>query len=165
MTLSTVEDNSPSSRVVLLKEIKDRSLVFFTNYDSNKGRAISDNPNVCASFFWPSLERQVIFKGIAKKPDNDYSDTYFSSRPYKSQAAAIVSKQSDVIYSYEELTDRYNKLLNENKDSIFKRPSNWGGIEINIQEIEFWQGRENRLHNRVLCRLVNGKWDIQLLSP
>ena len=115
--------------------------------------------------FWPPLERQVIFKGIAKKTDNDYSDTYFSSRPYKSQAAAIVSKQSDVIYSYEELTDRYNKLLNENKDSTFKRPSNWGGIEINIQEIEFWQGRENRLHNRVVCRLVNGKWDIQLLSP
>ena len=165
MTLSSVEDTSPSSRVVLLKEIKDRSLVFFTNYDSNKGRAISDNPNVCASFFWPPLERQVILKGIAKKTDNDYSDTYFSSRPYKSQAAAIASKQSDVIHSYEELTDRYNKLLNENKDSIFKRPSNWGGIEINIKEIEFWQGRENRLHNRVLCRLVNGKWDIQLLSP
>ena len=165
MTLSTVENNAPSSRVVLLKEIKDRSLVFFTNYDSNKGRAISDNPNVCASFFWPPLERQVIFKGIAKKTDNNYSDTYFSSRPYKSQAAAIVSKQSDVIHSYEELTDRYNKLLNENKDSIFKRPSNWGGIEINIQEIEFWQGRENRLHNRVVCRLINGKWDIQLLSP
>ena len=165
MTISTVEDNVPSSRVVLLKEIKDRSLVFFTNYDSNKGRAISNNPNLCASFYWPSLERQVIFKGTAKKTDNDYSDTYFSSRPYKSQAAAIVSKQSDVIYSYEELTDRYNKLLNENNDSIFKRPSNWGGIEINIQEIEFWQGRENRLHNRVVCRLVNGKWDIQLLSP
>ena len=165
MTLSTVENNAPSSRVVLLKEIKDRSLVFFTNYESNKGRAISDNPNVCSTINWPPLERQVVFKGIAKKTDNDYSDTYFSSRPYKSQAAAIVSKQSDVIYSYEELTDRYNKLLNENNDSIFKRPSNWGGIEINIQEIEFWQGRENRLHNRVLCRLVNGKWDIQLLSP
>ena len=135
MTLSTVENNAPSSRVVLLKEIKDRSLVFFTNYDSNKGRAISDNPNVCASFFWPPLERQVIFKGIAKKTDNDYSDTYFSSRPYKSQAAAIVSKQSDVINSYEELTDRYNKLLNENKDSIFKRPNNWGGIELSLIHI------------------------------
>ena len=80
--------------------------------------------------FWPPLERQVIFKGTAKKTDNNYSDTYFSSRPYKSQAAAIVSKQSDVIYSYEELTDRYNKLLNENKESNFKRPSNWGGIEL-----------------------------------
>ena len=165
MTLSTVEDNAPSSRVVLLKEIKDRSLVFFTNYDSNKGRAISDNPNVCASFYWPPLERQVVFKGIAKKTDKDYSDTYFSSRPYKSQAAAIVSKQSEVIYSYEDLLYRYNKLLNENKDSIFKRPNNWGGIEINIREIEFWQGRENRLHNRIICRLIKGKWDIQLLSP
>ena len=165
MTLSTVENNAPSSRVVLLKEIKERSLVFFTNYDSNKGRAISDNPNVCASFFWPPLERQVIFKGIAKKTDNDYSDTYFSSRPYKSQAAAIVSKQSEVIYSYEELTDRYNKLLNENKDSIFKRHSNWGGIEINIQEIEFWQGRPSRLHDRVKYMKQQDVWEKRLLQP
>tara|TARA_B100001057_G_scaffold495377_1_gene594267 strand:- start:5166 stop:5801 length:636 start_codon:yes stop_codon:yes gene_type:complete len=165
MTLTTVEGKSPSSRVVLLKEIKDSSLVFFTNYDSNKGRAISENPNVCASFYWPPLERQVIFKGIAKKTDKDYSDSYFSSRPYKSQAAAIVSKQSEVINSYEELLDIYNKFLNKNKDFIFQRPKNWGGIEIDIKEIEFWQGRENRLHNRIICRLINDNWDIQLLSP
>ena len=165
MTLTTINDNAPSSRVVLLKEIRDRSLVFFTNYDSNKGRAISNNPNVCASFYWPPLERQVIFKGLAKKSDKNYSDSYFSSRPYKSQAAAIVSKQSEVINSYEDLLDRYNKLLDENKDSVFKRPKNWGGIEINIKEIEFWQGRENRLHNRIICRLINDNWDIQLLSP
>ena len=165
MTLTTINDNAPSSRVVLLKEIRDRSLVFFTNYDSNKGRAISNNPNVCASFYWPPLERQVIFKGVAKKSNEDYSDSYFSSRPYKSQAAAIVSKQSEVINSYEDLLDRYNQLLDENKDSVFKRPKNWGGIEIDIKEIEFWQGRENRLHNRVICRLINDNWDIQLLSP
>ena len=165
MTLTTIDDNAPSSRVVLLKEIKDRSLVFFTNYDSNKGRAISNNPNVCASFYWPPLERQVIFKGLAKKTDKDYSDSYFSSRPYKSQAAAIISQQSNVIDSYEELLDRYNKLLDENKNFTFKRPKNWGGIEIDIKEIEFWQGRENRLHNRVICRLINNNWDIQLLSP
>ena len=165
MTLTTIDNNVPSSRVVLLKEIKDRSLVFFTNYDSNKGRAISNNPNVCASFYWPPLERQVIFKGLAKKSNEDYSDSYFSSRPYKSQAAAIASKQSEVINSYEDLLDRYNQLLDENKDSVFKRPKNWGGIEIDIKEIEFWQGRENRLHNRVICRLIKDKWDIQLLSP
>ena len=165
MTLTTVDNNAPSSRVVLLKEIKDRSLVFFTNYDSNKGRAISNNPNVCASFYWPPLERQVIFKGLAKKSNEDYSDSYFSSRPYKSQAAAIASKQSEVINSYEDLLDRYNQLLDENKDSVFKRPKNWGGIEIDIKEIEFWQGRENRLHNRIICRLINDNWDIQLLSP
>ena len=165
MTLTTIDNNAPSSRVVLLKEIKDRSLVFFTNYDSNKGRAISNNPNVCASFYWPPLERQVIFKGLAKKTNEDYSDSYFSSRPYKSQAAAIVSRQSEVINSYEDLLEKYNKLLDENKDSIFKRPKNWGGIEIDIKEIEFWQGRENRLHNRVICRLINDNWDIQLLSP
>ena len=165
MTLTTINDNAPSSRVVLLKEIRDRSLVFFTNYDSNKGRAISNNPNVCASFYWPPLERQVIFKGLAKKSNEDYSDSYFSSRPYKSQAAAIASKQSEVINSYEDLLDRYNQLLDENKDSVFKRPKNWGGIEIDIKEIEFWQGRENRLHNRIICRLINDNWDIQLLSP
>ena len=116
MTISTVEKNVPSSRVVLLKEIKDRSLVFFTNYDSNKGRAISNNPNLCASFYWPPLERQVIFKGTAKKSDENYSNLYFSSRPFNSQAAAIVSEQSQAIKTYEELLDRYNKFLKENKD-------------------------------------------------
>ena len=110
MTISTVEDNVPSSRVVLLKEI-DGNLVFFTNYDSNKGRAISNNPNLCASFYWPSLERQVIFKGTAKQMIN-YSDLYFSSRPFKSQAAAIISNQSQIIESHEDLLARYNKFLN-----------------------------------------------------
>ena len=165
MTISTVEDNVPSSRVVLLKEIKDRSLVFFTNYDSNKGRAISNNPNLCASFYWPSLERQVIFKGTAKKSDKNYSDLYFRSRPFNSQAAAIVSNQSQVIESHQELLDRYNKFLNENKESNLKRPDNWGGIELSIKEIEFWQGRQNRLHNRIICYLTDDLWDIQILSP
>ena len=164
MTISTVENNVPSSRVVLLKEIKDRSLVFFTNYNSNKGRAISNNPNLCASFYWPPLERQVIFKGTAKKSNENYSDSYFTSRPLNSQAAAIVSEQSQVIETYEELLDRYNKFLNENKDSKLKRPENWGGIELSIKEIEFWQGRENRLHNRIICYLTNDSWNIQILS-
>ena len=97
--------------------------MFFTNYDSNKGRAISDNPNVCASFFWPPLERQVIFKGIAKRLTTIIQILTLVQGHIKVRSAAIVSKQSDVIYSYEELTDRYNKLLNENKDSILKDPA------------------------------------------
>ena len=102
MTVSTVDkNNSPLSRVVLLKEIKDRSLIFFTNYKSKKGEAINYNPNVCASFFWPSLERQVIIKGIAKKCSDNYSETYFKSRPFKSQVSAIVSNQSEIISSYD----------------------------------------------------------------
>ena len=166
MTVSTVgKNNSPSSRVVLLKEIKDRSLIFFTNYQSKKGKAINENPNICASFYWAPLERQVIFKGIAKKTSENYSDTYFKSRPFTSQVSAIVSNQSQIISTYDELLDRHAKFLEKNNNSNLVRPSHWGGIEIFIHEIEFWQGRENRLHNRVISNLIDDKWQHNLLSP
>ena len=166
MTVSTVDkNNSPSSRMVLLKEIKDRSLIFFTNYKSKKGQDIDDNPNICASFYWPPLERQVILKGIAKKCSENYSETYFKSRPFKSQVSAIISNQSQIISSYDELLKRYDKFLEENKNSDLKKPTYWGGVEIFIEEIEFWQGRENRLHNRVVCSFINNKWETKLLSP
>ncbi len=166
MTVSTVgKNNSPSSRVVLLKEIKDRSLIFFTNYRSKKGQEIDDNPNICISFYWPPLERQVILKGIAKRCSEDYSDAYFKSRPFESQISAIISNQSEIISSYDELIDRYNKCLKENKKSDLKKPTHWGGVEILIDEIEFWQGRENRLHNRVVCSFINNRWETKLLSP
>ncbi len=166
MTVSTVDKNSiPSSRVVLLKEIKDRSLIFFTNYRSKKGQEIDYNPNICASFYWPPLERQVILKGIAKKCSEDYSEAYFKSRPFESQVSAIISNQSEIISSYDELLDRYNKCLKENKKSDLKKPTHWGGVEILIDEIEFWQGRENRLHNRVVCSFINNRWETKLLSP
>ena len=166
MTVSTVgKDNFPSSRVVLLKEIKDRSLIFFTNYKSKKGEAIDYNPNICATFYWAPLERQVIFKGIAEKCSDNYSETYFNSRPFKSQVSAIISNQSQIISSYDELVSRYDKFLIENKDSNLERPKYWGGIEIFIKEIEFWQGRENRLHNRVVSIFSNNKWKNKILSP
>ena len=166
MTVSTVDkNNSPSSRMVLLKEIKDRSLIFFTNYKSKKGQDIDDNPNICASFYWPPLERQVIIKGIAKKCSENYSETYFKSRPFKSQVSAIISNQSQIISSYDELLKRYDKFLEENKNSDLKKPTYWGGVEIFIEDIEFWQGRENRLHNRVVCSFINNKWETKLLSP
>ena len=166
MTISTVDENSfPSSRVVLLKQIKERSLIFFTNYNSNKGKSLDKNENICASFYWPPLERQVIIKGSAKKISSVESENYFNSRPFESQAAAIISNQSEDIDSYESLLEKYNSFIEQNKNTKLKRPNNWGGIEIFINQIEFWQGRKNRLHNRVLCNFQKDSWEYKLLSP
>ena len=166
MTISTVDENSfPSSRVVLLKQIKERSLIFFTNYNSNKGKSLDKNENICASFYWPPLERQVIIKGNAKKISSVESEDYFNSRPFESQAAAIISNQSEDIDSYESLLEEYNSFIEQNKNTKLKRPNNWGGIEIFINQIEFWQGRKNRLHNRVLCNFQKDTWEYKLLSP
>jgi pyridoxamine 5'-phosphate oxidase len=166
MTVSTVDENFfPSSRIVLLKQIKERSLIFFTNYNSNKGKSLDKNENICASFYWPPLERQVIIKGNAKKISSVESDDYFNSRPFESQAAAIISNQSEDIDSYESLLEKYNSYIEQNKNTKLKRPNNWGGIEIFINQIEFWQGRKNRLHNRVLCVFQKDTWEYKLLSP
>ena len=166
MTISTVDENSfPSSRVVLLKQIKERSLIFFTNYNSNKGKSLDKNENICASFYWPPLERQVIIKGNAKKISSVESEDYFNSRPFESKAAAIISNQSEDIDSYESLLEKYNSFIEQNKNTKLKRPNNWGGIEIFINQIEFWQGRKNRLHNRVLCNFQKDTWEYKLLSP
>lgn len=166
MTISTVDEKSfPSSRVVLLKQIKERSLIFFTNYNSNKGKSLDKNENICASFYWPPLERQVIIKGYAKKISSIESEDYFNSRPFESQAAAIISNQSEDIDSYESLLEKYNSFIEQNKNTKLKRPNNWGGIEIFINQIEFWQGRKNRLHNRVLCNFQKDTWEYKLLSP
>ena len=166
MTISTVDENSfPSSRVVLLKQIKERSLIFFTNYNSNKGKSLDKNENICASFYWPPLERQVIIKGYAKKISSDESEDYFNSRPFESKAAAIISNQSEDIDSYESLLEKYNSFIEQNKNTKLNRPNNWGGIEIFINHIEFWQGRKNRLHNRVLCNFQKDTWEYKLLSP
>ena len=166
MTISTVDENYfPSSRVVLLKQIKERSLIFFTNYNSNKGKSLDKNKNICASFYWPPLERQVIIKGNAKKISSVESENYFNLRPFESQAAAIISNQSEDIDSYESLLEKYNSFIEQNKNSKLKRPNNWGGIEIFINQIEFWQGRKNRLHNRVLCNFQKDTWEYKLLSP
>ena len=166
MTISTVDENYfPSSRVVLLKQIKERSLIFFTNYNSNKGKSLDKNANICASFYWPPLERQVIIKGNAKKISSAESEDYFNSRPFESQAAAIISNQSEDIDSYESLLEKYNSFIEQNKNTKLERPNNWGGIEIFINQIEFWQGRKNRLHNRVLCNFQKDTWEYKLLSP
>lgn len=167
MTVSTIGlDGFPKSRVVLLKKYSEEGFVFFTNYDSEKGKAIINNPNVCLSFFWTSLERQVIIKGIAKKTSEAVSDNYFASRPDGSKLGAIASSQSEVIPNRAFLENKLKELELEYKDKEIIRPLNWGGFVINPIEVEFWQGRPNRLHDRIKYKLSeNYDWKQERLSP
>jgi len=162
MILSTYDEGSGiSSRVVLLKDILDQKFLFFTNYDSLKGRQIKQNNNVGLCFFWPDLERQIRIKGVVGKISKEESDLYFDTRPKKSKIAAIVSKQSSYINVIEKLE---NRIL-EFDESKIKRPVNWGGYAVNPIYFEFWQGRENRLHDRFTYEKKESKWVINRLSP
>ncbi len=167
MTISTLGlDGYPKSRVVLLKRFTYEGFVFYTNYESEKGKAIEDNPNVCLSFFWHVAERQVIIKGKAEKIADNLSDGYFESRPRGSQLGALVSQQSKVIEDREELEDRLNKLEQEYEGKQIPRPSNWGGYIVKPVEIEFWQGRPNRLHDRIRYKLQEDlDWHTERLQP
>ena len=164
MSLSTVDvSNFPITRIVLLKKFSDEGFVFYTNYNSRKGRAIDKNSNVCLSFFWPSTEQQVIINGRAVKLNTTDSDNYFNSRPIGSQLGAVVSNQSEIIDSRKFLEDKITKLKLE-KNSI-KRPENWGGYNVIPYSIEFSQGRDNRLHDRILYQKENNIWNHVRLSP
>ena len=167
MTISTIGlDGFPKSRVVLLKQFNKNGFVFYTNYNSEKGKAITQNPNLCLSFFWAKLERQVIIKGIASKVSDAISDAYFESRPIGSQLGAIVSNQSEIIASRKILEDKLKKLESEFKHKPILRPKNWGGFQVQPLEIEFWQGRPNRLHDRISYKIQADKsWKIDRLSP
>lgn len=167
MTVATIGlDGFPKSRVVLLKKYDEEGFVFYTNYNSEKGKAILHNPSVCLSFFWHSMERQVIIKGIAGKTAAAVSDNYFDSRPDGSKLGAIVSPQSDVIPSRDYLDDKLKKLEIEYEGKSIPRPENWGGFLVRPVEVEFWQGRPNRLHDRIRYRLQEGfNWKIERLSP
>ena len=164
MSLSTVDiSNFPITRIVLLKKFSDEGFVFYTNYNSRKGKAIDKNSNVCLSFFWPSTEQQVIINGRAVKLSTIDSENYFNSRPIGSQLGAVVSNQSEIIDSRKLLEDKMTKLKQE-KNSI-KRPENWGGYNVLPHSIEFWQGRDNRLHDRILYQKENNIWNHVRLSP
>ena len=167
MTVSTFGlDGFPKARIVLLKKFDENGFVFYTNYDSEKGKAITKNPNVCLSFFWESLERQVIIKGIAEKLNTSLSDVYFASRPEGSQLGAVVSNQSEVIASRAVLEEKLKALENEFQNKPIPRPLNWGGFLVRPIEIEFWQGRQNRLHDRIRYKLNDDfSFKMERLSP
>ncbi|RRJ93215.1 pyridoxamine 5'-phosphate oxidase [Paenimyroides tangerinum] len=166
MTVSSIGlDGFPKARVVLLKKYNEEGFVFYTNYNSEKGKAILANPHICLSFFWPSIERQVIIKGIAKKVDTQVSDNYFHSRPVGSQLGAMVSPQSQVIDSREFLEKNLKDLEQEFEGKEIPRPEHWGGILVEPVSIEFWQGRANRLHDRIRYTLNDFDWKIERLAP
>ena len=166
MNISTIEDDGyPRSRIVLLKDLSNNGLTFFTNYNSNKGKSINKNNKVCVSFFWPPLERQVIIKGKAKRISNDLSKKYFYSRPRESQIAALISPQSKIIPNRNFLNKSIKSVDEKYKGKKIPMPDHWGGFIIKPFEIEFWQGRPDRLHDRILFKLFNGRWKSNRLAP
>lgn len=158
------KDMIPTSRIVLLKSYDENGFCFYTNYNSKKGKNISENPNASMLFYWDKLERQIRITGEIVKAPAVESDNYFNSRPYSSRIGAIASSQSAVLKSKSELEERI-KLLEIEYPKIPPRPDNWGGFIIKPKSFEFWQGRENRLHDRIYYELNNGIWEIDRLYP
>lgn len=167
MSVATIgEDGFPRTRVVLLKRYTDEGFIFYTNYNSQKGKALLENPNVCLSFFWPFLERQIIIKGVAEKTSDNNSDGYFETRPRSSQLGAWISAQSSVIDEHEDLATEELELEKKYEGKEIPRPAHWGGFLIRPTEIEFWQGRPSRLHDRVRYVLQDDfDWKKERLAP
>jgi pyridoxamine 5'-phosphate oxidase len=165
MVLSTAGPAGPSGRVVLLKEVTGNGFVFYTNYDSRKGLEIKTNPNCALTFYWAELERQVRIEGRAETVAREKSEEYFRSRPRISQLGALASRQSAAIASREELEQKVQELGARYLEDI-PLPQNWGGYCVRPERIEFWQGRANRLHDRILYhRKGEGEWRRERLSP
>jgi pyridoxamine 5'-phosphate oxidase len=167
MTVSTFGlDGFPKNRVVLLKQFTFEGFTFYTNYDSEKGRAIAANPHVCLSFFWHEMERQVIIKGLAEKTSANNSDGYFESRPHGSRLGAMVSPQSQVIPSRGYLEEALKNLEAKYEGKEVPRPDNWGGYLVRPVAVEFWQGRPNRLHDRIrYTQQEDFGWKMERLAP
>ena len=165
MVLATAAGNQPDTRVVLLKEIQNEDFVFYTNYHSTKGQQIEQNQHVALNFFWAELERQVRVKGIISKTADDLSEEYFNTRPRDSQLGAWASAQSQEIKSREELENKFEavKKLYEGKE--IPKPESWGGYRVTPTEIEFWQGRPGRLHDRIRFYRDKNEWKLKRLSP
>ena len=166
MVLSTVDSHGfPDSRVVLLKEIWQEKFVFFTNFLSHKSSQIFLNPCVALNFHWPELNRQVRIRGMAAKVPESMSESYFMQRPFESQCAAIASPQSHKLESRAKLEELYDYSLNKYRQKNMTRPDYWGGFAVKPIDIEFWQGREQRLHDRLVYKQQDQKWNIIRLSP
>jgi len=167
LTLATANaKGNPSARVVYMRDITENGISFFTNYKSDKGSDLSENPSCSANFFWMELERQVRFSGRAEKLPTKESDEYFASRPRESQIGAWASDQSSALKNRQELLDKLEAFKHKFKDGDVPRPDHWGGYLIRPEAVEFWQGRESRLHDRILyTRNGDGDWVKQRLSP
>lgn len=167
MTLSTVtEDGRPSGRIVLLKAVENGKFIFFTNFQSQKGKELENNPSCALTFFWADLERQVRIEGVAARTSDASAEKYFQSRPRASQIGAWSSPQSSIIQSREILEVRVTEMEKkfEGKD-VLPKPHQWGGFEVTPLEIEFWQGRRSRLHDRIVYTQAEGEWSIHRLAP
>ena len=166
MTLATSNtDGQPSTRVVLLKYLKKEGLFFFTNYKSRKGKDLLLNPKAAANFFWPELERQVKIEGHVIKAEAEISDFYFRMRPYESQISAVISPQSAEIPDRKLLEKEWQEMYNSMKGKEIERPEFWGGFMLKPTRVEFWQGREHRLHDRIVYKKQAGGWKIKRLAP
>lgn len=164
--LSTVDaSQKPHARIVLIKEISENGLTFFTNYESNKAKEISTNNFACATFFYPEMERQIRIEGKIEKISREKSEKYFHSRPIESQIGAIASKQSSIIPNRNVLENKKNELEEVYKNKTIPLPENWGGYCLIANYFEFWQGRPNRLHDRIVYQKENLDWKINRLSP
>lgn len=167
MNLATIGvDGYPKNRIVLLKKFTHEGFIFYTNYNSEKGKAIANNKNLCLSFFWPSLERQIIIKGSADFLAENLSDGYYDSRPDGSKLGAWASSQSEVVASRQALDDSLQRYEEKFRDSEIPRPKHWGGYLVQPISIEFWQGRPNRMHDRIRYTLQeNYDWKKERLAP
>ena len=167
MNLATINQQlKPTSRTVLLKGFDDNGFIFFTNYNSSKGHQIENNTNVALCFFWKELQRQVRIEGIAKKISDEANDTYFNSRPYGSKVGAWTSPQSQIIESRDILVQNEEQIIKEFTVENITRPDHWGGYSVLPNYFEFWQGRSNRLHDRICYQLnENAQWKIARLAP
>jgi pyridoxamine 5'-phosphate oxidase len=167
MTIATATpDGKPSARMVLLKDFDEQGFVFFTNYNSHKGQELAKNPQAALVFWWVELERQVRIAGRVEKISENESDQYFYSRPDNSRLGAWASNQSEAIASREVLEQRLQEFQRQYANQQIPRPNYWGGFRIIPAEIEFWQGRPSRLHDRLLYSyLDHGSWKIERLSP
>jgi pyridoxamine 5'-phosphate oxidase len=165
MTLATVDERGrPAARIVLLKEIDDRGFVFYTNYDSRKGRDLAVHPSAALVLYWEPLHRQVRVEGAIERVTAEESDAYFESRPHGSRIGAAASPQSQVIASRAPLEEAVAKLSAQYPD-VVPRPAHWGGYRVVPDAVELWQGQPSRLHDRVRYRLVGGVWVRERLAP